>query len=150
MSGAMAGKEDLIIGPPMVMVLLLLCVIMFFPQDRTPVTTVGMTPLPPAKTWFDPFAMYGYASWYGKPFHGRKTADGTVYDMGGYSVAHKTMKLGTFVRITNMRNGLTCIAIVNDRGPYIEGRDWDLSRAVALKIKAVWHGVVPVKVEEIQ
>ena len=132
--------------------LVLLCAVAIALLDSKPCVRTVVVPqtLPPARTWFDPFAMYGYASWYGKPFHGRKTADGTVYDMGGYSVAHKTMKLGTFVRITNMRNGLTCIAIVNDRGPYIEGRDWDLSRAVALKIKAVWHGVVPVKVEEIQ
>jgi rare lipoprotein A len=139
-------------GKPLFLCLLILSVLMFSTVDRRPTSTtvVVTTKLPPAKVWFDPYAMYGYASWYGEPFHGRKTADGTVYDMGGYSVAHKTMKLGTFVRITNMRNGLTCIAIVNDRGPYIEGRDWDLSRAVARRLKAIWKGVVPVKVEVIQ
>jgi rare lipoprotein A len=130
--------------------LLLLSIVAFATVDRRPVTVLVPTPLPPAKEWLDPFVMYGWASWYGVPFHGRKTADGTVYDMGGYSVAHKTMKLGTFVRITNLRNGLSCIAIVNDRGPYIEGRDWDLSRAVARRLKAIWKGVVPVKVEVIQ
>ena len=70
--------------------------------------------------------------------------------MGGYSVAHKTMKLGTFVRIENTRNGRWCVAIVNDRGPYIEGRDWDVSKAVAKRLKMTWHGVVPVKVKEIK
>lgn len=93
--------------------------------------------------------MYGWASWYGKPFHGRKTASGVIYDMGGYSVAHKAMALGTFVVIQNTRNGRWCVAVVNDRGPYVEGRDWDVSQAVAKRLGMTWHGVVPVKVRVI-
>jgi len=117
------------------------------PPVTAPITMV--LPAPGALP-VDLQASYGWASWYGKPFHGRKTADGTVYDMGGYSVAHRTLKLGTFVRITSMRTGLSCIAVVNDRGPYIEGREWDLSRAVAKRIGAIRHGVIPVKAEAVR
>jgi rare lipoprotein A (peptidoglycan hydrolase) len=138
------------IGAVALAVILAVIAINIKSHDHATTTSVVATELTKSTRRVDALAMYGWASWYGVPFHGRKTADGTVYDMGGYSVANRTMKLGTFVRITSMRTGLSCIAIVNDRGPYIEGRDWDLSRAVALRLKAVWHGVIPVKVEEIR
>lgn len=128
--------------------LALLAALLLFPSPA-PTTRLGLTPLPAPRSDFDVVSQYGWASWYGKPFHGRKTASGVAYDMGGYSVAHKTMKLGTFVVIQNTRNGRWCVAIVNDRGPYIEGRDWDVSAAVAKRLGMVWHGVVPVKVRTI-
>lgn len=115
-------------------------------MGTVPTTVLGLTPLPAPRPAFDLVSQYGWASWYGKPFHGQKTASGVIYDMGGYSVAHKTMKLGTFVVIQNMRSGRWCVAIVNDRGPYVEGRDWDVSAAVAKRLGMEWHGVVPVKV----
>jgi rare lipoprotein A (peptidoglycan hydrolase) len=115
-----------------------------------PATVVALTPLPAPRTTIDPLAQYGWASWYGKPFHGQKTASGAIYDMGGYSVAHKTMALGAFVRIENMRNGRWCVAVVNDRGPYVEGRDWDVSNAVAKRLGMTRSGVVPVAVKEVR
>lgn len=110
---------------------------------------LALTPLPAPSAGFDWEAWYGWASWYGKPFHGRKTASGTTYDMDGFSVAHKTLPLGTFVVIQNIWNNRWCVAIVNDRGPYVDGRDWDVSAAVAKRLGMVWHGVVPVKVRVI-
>jgi len=115
-------------------------------RHPAPTVILAQTPLPAPLRAFDLVSQHGWASWYGKPFHGRKTASGVAYDMGGYSVAHKTMKLGTFVVIQNTRNGRWCVAIVNDRGPYVEGRDWDVSAAVAKRLGMTWHGIVPVKV----
>jgi rare lipoprotein A (peptidoglycan hydrolase) len=102
--------------------------------------------LPAPRQIFDPFSLYGVASWYGKPSHGRKTASGAIYDMGGYSVAHKSLPLGTFVIIQNLENDRWCVAVVNDRGPYIDGRDWDVSAAVAGRLGMTWKGIVPAKV----
>ena len=64
----------------------------------------------------------GTASWYGIDFHGKKTATGEIYDMFGVSAAHKTLPLGTKVRVTNLENGRELEMTVNDRGPFIEGR----------------------------
>jgi rare lipoprotein A len=131
--------------------LLVLMYILGVAVEHGRVRTVVVTQrLPPGLQRINTRATYGWASWYGKPFHGRKTADGTIYDMGGYSVAHKTLALGTFVRIKNTRSGAWCVAIVNDRGPYVEGRDWDVSRAVAKRLGMVKRGVIPVEVEIIR
>lgn len=143
------------VHPPPLIPIVILCGLLSFAclsqywAATRPTVTLVETQLPPTRTIVDVDAIYGWASWYGKPFHGRATASGVIYNMGGYSVAHKTMRLGTFVRIENMRNGQWCVAVVNDRGPYIEGRDWDVSRAVAKKLGMLKHGVVPVKVKEI-
>lgn len=68
------------------------------------------------------------ASWYGGHHHGRKTASGEVYNMNDYTGAHKTLKFGTKLRVKNLRNGKEVIIRINDRGPFIKGRDLDLSR----------------------
>jgi len=115
-------------------------------RHPAPTVILAQTPLPAPLRAFDLVSQHGWASWYGKPFDGRKTASGVIYDMGGYSVAHKTIRLGTFVVIQNMRNDRWCVAIVNDRGPYVEGRDWDVSAAVAKRLGMERRGVVPVKV----
>jgi len=136
-------KEQMLLN--CLVILALLAAFMLFPATA-PTVRLGLTPLPAPGRAFDVDSQHGWASWYGKPFHGRKTASGVIYDMGGYSVAHKTIRLGTFVVIQNMRNDRWCVAIVNDRGPYVEGRDWDVSAAVAKRLGMEWHGVVPVKV----
>lgn len=82
-----------------------------------------------------PFTLQGVASWYGQPFHGRVTASGEIYDMNGFTIAHRTLPLGTFVKLRNPTNGVEAIAVVNDRGPYVRGRDFDLSWALARKLK---------------
>jgi rare lipoprotein A len=69
----------------------------------------------------------GIASWYGKQFHGKTTANGESFDMFELTAAHRELPLGTFVKVTNLRNGKWIIVRVNDRGPYVAGRIMDLS-----------------------
>lgn len=89
------------------------------------------------------------ASWYGPGFHGRQTANGERYDQMAYTVAHKSMKFGTLLKITNLKNGRSLVVRVNDRGPYIEGRELDLSKAAAHELGLIKKGVARVKVEKI-
>lgn len=90
------------------------------------------------------------ASWYGPGFHGRKTANGELYDQMSYTAAHKSLKFGTLLKITNLRNNKSVVVRINDRGPYVQGRDLDLSKASALALGMVKRGVVRIKVEEIK
>lgn len=69
----------------------------------------------------------GIASWYGKQFHGRTTANGESFDMFELTAAHRQLPLGTYVKVTNLRNSKWIIVRVNDRGPYVQGRIMDLS-----------------------
>ena len=90
------------------------------------------------------------ASWYGPGFHGRKTANGEVYDQMSFTAAHKSLKFGTLLKITNLKNNKSVVIRINDRGPYINGRDLDLSKAAALELGMVRKGVAKIKVEEIK
>jgi rare lipoprotein A len=73
----------------------------------------------------------GLASWYGKQFHGKSTASGENFDMFELTAAHRQLPLGTYVKVTNLRNGKWIIVRVNDRGPYVQGRIMDLSYGAA-------------------
>lgn len=84
------------------------------------------------------------ASWYGGEFHGRPTASGEVYDMHGYTAAHKTLPFGTRLKITNPENGRSVEVKINDRGPFVEGRDIDLSYAAAREIGMIRRGTAEV------
>ena len=84
------------------------------------------------------------ASWYGPRFHGRLTANGEVYDQSAYTAAHKSLKFGTLLRVTDPGTNKSLIVRINDRGPYIPGRQLDLSKAAAEEL-----GVIRLKVEEI-
>ena len=88
----------------------------------------------------------GYASWYGPKFHGRKTASGEIFNMYSMTAAHKTLPLGTYVRVTNLKNGRSVVVKINDRGPYVRGRIIDLSYAAAKKLGMIRDGVVPVEI----
>ena len=77
------------------------------------------------------FTEEGRGSWYGKPFHGRLTSSGEVFSMHDFTAAHKTLPFDTFVRVTLPRTGRSAVVRINDRGPFMEGRVIDLSRAVA-------------------
>jgi len=90
------------------------------------------------------------ASWYGPGFHGQKTANGEVYDQNSFTAAHKSLKFGTLLKITNLKNSKSVVVRINDRGPYIHGRDLDLSKAAALELGMVRKGVAKIKVEEIK
>ncbi len=89
---------------------------------------------------------YGKASWYGKKFHGRPTANGEIYDMYEKSAAHKTLPLGTYVKAVNLYNKKQVIVRINDRGPFVKGRVIDFSYAAAKEIDLIGPGVTRVKV----
>jgi rare lipoprotein A len=89
------------------------------------------------------------ASWYGPKFHGRKTANGELFDQMAYTAAHKRLRFGTLLRITNPRNHKSVVVRINDRGPYIAGRQLDLSKAAAMDLGMIKRGVLKLKVEEI-
>lgn len=89
------------------------------------------------------------ASWYGPKFHGKLTANGEIYDQMAFTAAHKKLKFGTLLRLTNLRNDKSVIVRINDRGPYIPGRNIDLSKASALALGMIHRGVIKIKVEEI-
>lgn len=82
----------------------------------------------------------GIASFYGKRFHGRLTANGERFNMNAMTAAHKTLPFGTRVRVTNPRNGRSVTVRINDRGPFVRGRHIDLSRAAARKLGIVSRG----------
>jgi rare lipoprotein A len=92
----------------------------------------------------------GEASYYSDTLHGKKTASGEPYDRGALTAAHKTWKLGTMVRVTNVGNGKSIVVRINDRGPYAKGRIIDLSRAAAEKLDFIKKGVTEVKLEIVE
>jgi peptidoglycan lytic transglycosylase len=87
----------------------------------------------------------GLASWYGPPFHGRRTATGELYDMNAMTAAHKTMPLPSYALVRNPANGRQVVVKVNDRGPFVKGRVIDLSRAAARKLRINGLGQVEVR-----
>jgi rare lipoprotein A len=91
-----------------------------------------------------PMVESGIASWYGRPFHGRRTATGEVYNMHAMTAAHKTMPLPSYARVRNPANGREVIVRVNDRGPFKPGRIIDLSLAAARRLRIT--GIAPVEV----
>ncbi|HSE34693.1 MAG TPA: septal ring lytic transglycosylase RlpA family protein [Candidatus Paceibacterota bacterium] len=88
----------------------------------------------------------GVASWYGPGFQGRKMANGRTYDMHAYTVAHKTLPLGTPVCVVNKKNGAIVHAVVTDRGPYIGNRVIDLSKRVAHELGVLHQGLAEVHI----
>lgn len=90
----------------------------------------------------------GLASWYGPPYHNRQAADGSIFDQNALTVAHRTLPMGTIVRVTNVATGESVIAKVTDRGPFIPGRTLDLSLAAAKAIGVYRAGVAKVKIDE--
>lgn len=89
----------------------------------------------------------GLASWYGTPYHNARGANGQVYDQNAYTAAHRTLPMGSIVRVTNLSTRQSIIVTITDRGPFVPGRMLDLSRAAALKI-GVWRtGTARVRLE---
>jgi len=89
----------------------------------------------------------GEASWYGKDFHGKKTASGEKFNQNERTAAHPTLPLGTEATVTNLETGKSVEVEINDRGPYTKGRDIDLSTEAAKEIGIKKDGVAPVKIE---
>lgn len=96
-----------------------------------------------------PFRQEGVASWYGRKFHGQRTANGERYDMYAMSAAHPTLPLPSYARVTRLDNGRTVVVRINDRGPFLHSRIIDLSYAAAAKLGFANHGSTRVRVEAI-
>ncbi|PMR68643.1 septal ring lytic transglycosylase RlpA, partial [Halomonas heilongjiangensis] len=95
------------------------------------------------------YARQGTASWYGEKFHGYATSNGEIYDMYKMSAAHRSLPLPSFVRVTSLDNGNSVIVRVNDRGPFHNDREIDLSYAAAARLDILGRGTGRVKVEAI-
>ncbi len=112
-----------------------------------PYTVLGVNYVP--MTSKQPYKARGTASWYGKKFHGKKTASGEIYDMYQMTAAHPTLPLPSYARVTNLANNKSVVVRVNDRGPFLHGRIIDLSYAAAHKIDIAAAGTGEVEVEAI-
>src|SRR5690242_14211262 len=92
----------------------------------------------------------GLASWYGHPYHGRRAANGEIYDMEQMTAAHRTLPFGTWVRVRNMENNKTVDVRITDRGPFVGGRILDLSHAAAVSINMIGPGTAKIKLTVIR
>ena len=97
-----------------------------------------------------PKTQIGIASYYGKKFHKKRTANGEIFNMYKVSAAHKSYPLGTKVRVTNLENGKSIKLVINDRGPFVSGRIIDLSYKAARKLDFVNQGTVKVRIDVIR
>ena len=102
-------------------------------------------PLPDAKG----FRQKGIASWYGPDFHGKRSSSGEIYDMHDMTAAHKTLPLGTLVRVRHLQNQHTIDVRINDRGPFVGDRIIDLSHEAARRLGMIGPGTAPVEIEAI-
>jgi peptidoglycan lytic transglycosylase len=89
----------------------------------------------------------GIASWYGPGFHGRRTANGEIYNQYGLTAAHQTLPHGTRVRVTNLTNNRDVLVRINDRGPFVDDRIIDLSYSAARQVEMIGPGTAPVRIE---
>jgi rare lipoprotein A len=108
---------------------------------EAPAIAYPAQPVKPVRVW------EGKASWYGPRFHGRTTANGEKYDMFGPTAAHRTLPMGSIVRIVNKRTGKGRIVRINDRGPYVEGREIDVSYHIATSLGFAENGLARVQIE---
>jgi rare lipoprotein A len=114
------------------------------PVLEAPLVAHRSDPIKPMKVWV------GNASWYGPEFDGRKTANGERFNSESLTAAHPSLPFGSWVRIVNTRNGKFEVVRINDRGPYQEGREIDVSYRVARKIGLIHSGVSQVRLELMQ
>lgn len=112
-----------------------------------PYTVFGKTYVPVVNR--EPTRERGVASWYGRKFHGQRTASGETYDMFAMTAAHKTLPIPSYARVTNVRNGKSVVVRINDRGPFHGNRIIDLSYAAAQRIGIVEQGSATVEVERL-
>jgi len=96
------------------------------------------------------FEETGLSSWYGAPYHNRRGSNGEVYNMHAMTAAHRTLPLGSIVRVTNVKTGRSAIVRITDRGPFVEGRILDLSLAAAKAVDVYQPGVAKVHIEVLE
>lgn len=92
----------------------------------------------------------GLASWYGAPYHKRRSANGEVYDMNANTAAHRTLPMNSIVRVTNLKTGNSTLVRITDRGPFVPGRVIDLSAAAAREVDAWREGLARVRLEVLE
>ena len=113
-----------------------------------PSETTGQISIPPDTR---PLSVEtGIASWYGPPYHNRRGSNGEIYDMHAMTAAHRTLPLGSIVRVTDIANGDSVVVRITDRGPFVAGRVIDLSKAAAAKIEMIQKGTDQVRIEVLQ
>ncbi|MDA8125175.1 MAG: septal ring lytic transglycosylase RlpA family protein [Deltaproteobacteria bacterium] len=110
---------------------------------------INPAPSPATPTVQLPLSGAVTASWYGAEHHNKKTASGQIFNMNKNTLAHRTLPMGTKVRLINPDNGKVAEGVVNDRGPYIKGRDVDVSYAMAKQLGFVQKGVTKLNIEKI-
>lgn len=115
--------------------------------NNRPYRALGKTYTP--HTRLEPFRQRGMASWYGRRFHGRRTASGERYDMYAMTAAHPTLPIPSYARVTSLENGRSVVVRVNDRGPFLRGRIIDLSYVAASKLGYIKKGSANVEVEQV-
>jgi peptidoglycan lytic transglycosylase len=111
-------------------------------KNETSGHKTGKTNSPKSKAY-----QVGTASWYGEYFQGKTTASGEPFDMRDFTAAHPSLPLGTFVKVTNLRNGKAVVVRINDRGPVVDGRIIDVSRNAALALGFKARGLQRVRVD---
>jgi rare lipoprotein A len=111
------------------------------PALQAPLVAHPSEPVKPLRVW------KGTASWYGPGFHGRLTANGEIYDMNALTAAHPSLPFGSLVRLVNQRTGKSQMVRINDRGPYVDNREIDVSYAVARRLGMQDSGLARVRLE---
>lgn len=124
------------------------------PSGREPEYKVGK-PYKVGGRWYTPaedpyYDVVGYASWYGAQFHGKRTANGEIFDMNGLSAAHTTLPMPSYVRVTNLSNGRSVVLRINDRGPFAQNRVIDVSRRAAQLLGFEKKGIQRVRVQSVR
>jgi rare lipoprotein A len=122
----------------------LLLVSAFAPSLQAPLVAKPTVAVPPLKVW------YGSVSWYGPTFEGRTTANGELYDMSAMTAANPSLPFGSMVRLINTRNGKSAVVRINDRGPYENDREFDVSYQAADRLGIIGRGVARLRVELLQ
>jgi rare lipoprotein A (peptidoglycan hydrolase) len=145
-----AGAKAVVIG----LVVVLVVAALSLAVSLYVFTLLGRQPFPSSKPdttiWYAHHLMQvGIASWYGPRFHGRRTASGEVFDQNKMTAAHRTLRFGTRVELTHVKNGRSVEVRINDRGPYRSGRIIDLSRAAAAELGMRNAGLARVEIRPI-
>ena len=114
------------------------------PSLQAPLVAKASDPVRPLRVW------YGDTSWYGPKFQGRTTASGESYDMTAATAAHASLPFGSILRVVNSRSGKSALVRINDRGPFVGGRELDVSYQTAEKLGIINRGVVRLRLELLQ
>jgi rare lipoprotein A len=120
-----------------------------FPPERPALIAQSDAPTTLPASSYSSTGSVGVASYYGSEFHGRRKANGEIFDMNEMTAAHPTLPFGTRVRVTNLSNGRTVIVRISDRGPFTRGRMVDVSFAAAKALDFVSDGITRVKMERL-